>query len=71
MIQRSYAQSRRSPQVQQIRERFISNLFDALDSPSASTWISSLAMWWKRSATPKSTAHKKYLRCTRWTVSND
>ncbi len=33
MIQRDYAQGRRSPQVQQIRERFISNLFDALDSP--------------------------------------
>lgn len=32
-IQRDYAQGRNHPQVQQIRERFIASLFDALDSP--------------------------------------
>ena len=33
LIQRDYAQGRNSPQVQQIRERFITSLCDALDSP--------------------------------------
>ena len=32
LIQRDYAQGRKNPQVQQIRERFIASLFDALDS---------------------------------------
>ena len=32
-IQRDYAQGRNHPQVQQIRERFIASLLDALDSP--------------------------------------
>ena len=32
LIQRDYAQGRKNPQVQQIRERFIGSLFDALDS---------------------------------------
>lgn len=33
LIQRDYAQGRNSPQVQQIRGRFITSLCDALDSP--------------------------------------
>ena len=33
LIQRDYAQGRTSPQVQQIRERFITSLCDALDNP--------------------------------------
>ena len=32
LIQRDYAQGRKNPQVQQIREKFIGSLFDALDS---------------------------------------
>ena len=33
MIQRDYAQGRSTPQVQQIRQRFITSLYDALDNP--------------------------------------